>query len=582
LLPLEAVINIGIQLSEALRHAHEHGVLHRDLKPSNIMVSDYDCAFPLVKIVDFGIAKIMESAATKVTQTGELIGTPQYMSPEQCSGGELDARSDIYSLGCVLFEAITGKPPFGGESMVAVIVDQISKPARTLAEVRPDMVFPARLEDLIATALAKDPADRQQSMSMLLDDLVALQKIVCRPESERVKFWRAFRLNKEQRDLALLLSASCLSLAAVAVSSYQHMDMTKQSRRSAAKVSAEVVDAAVEKVLLEQRSRTTRYLDPRRLDDRFVRNYFALDLHITALQLSQSMITDSSMETVSKQKELRFLGLDHVRLTDSGVVYIRPLTKLIELHLDRTRITDKSLEYLSSLKNLQTLSLRHTAITDQGLEKLKGLPLKYLNVAETQLSDGGLEPIGSMATLEGLLLNDCPGITGSGFKWLSKLPKLKSLDVGAMALNEEAFAEIGRIRQLYFLILSKGHYSKSQIQALTHLEGLTCLNLSVTNADCSWIPILAKIWSLRELELNNTAADGKMLSAIAKQMPNLTKIWLFGTRITDKDLDCLVSMKRLVRLDLRGTLVTAKGIERLKRLKVTPGNDFKVFSSFGF
>ena len=114
------------------------------------------------------------------------------------------------------------------------------------------------------------------------------------------------------------------------------------------------------------------------------------------------------------------------------------------------------------------------------------------------------------------------------------------------------------------------------VENLSHLEGLTCLNLSVTNADQSWISPLAKIKSLRELELNSTSVDGNTLLAIAKQMPNLTKLWLYGTHISDSDLDCLVAMKSLVLLDLRHTLVTKKGLSRLKNRKMTPGQDFLV------
>lgn len=151
------------QILYALEEAHRHGVVHRDLKPENCFLARVDDT-ERVKIVDFGIAKLLyEQDATRLTGDGHLIGTPHYMSPEQAVGKPIDARSDLYTCGVMLFELLTGQLPFDGGPAMAILSQHITQPPQTLAEAAPDRTFPQRLEALIARALAKDPADRFQS-----------------------------------------------------------------------------------------------------------------------------------------------------------------------------------------------------------------------------------------------------------------------------------------------------------------------------------------------------------------------------------------------------------------------------------
>lgn len=178
-LPVEESLDIFIQACDALEHAHSRGVLHRDLKPSNIMLVPRIAGAPLVKIVDFGIAKInhpeIESGIMNLTQTGEVFGSPLYMSPEQASGAKLDKRSDIYSFGCVMFETLTGTPPFVGGSSIETIFRQLNDKAPTLKEGSLGRDFPLELETIVAKALEKKPDDRFQSMAELKHQLISLK-----------------------------------------------------------------------------------------------------------------------------------------------------------------------------------------------------------------------------------------------------------------------------------------------------------------------------------------------------------------------------------------------------------------------
>ncbi|MBU47718.1 MAG: hypothetical protein CL920_03390 [Deltaproteobacteria bacterium] len=151
---------------DAMSHSHKIGVIHRDLKPANIFLGHNDI-HPLeqVKIIDFGIAKLTSDEVTQLTATGMFLGTPSYMSPEQASGQkQLDHRSDIYTLGIILFETLTGQTPFLGEHLAKILMDHIYTQPPQLNQLRPNVHFPAKLQNFMDSVLAKDPDARPSSM----------------------------------------------------------------------------------------------------------------------------------------------------------------------------------------------------------------------------------------------------------------------------------------------------------------------------------------------------------------------------------------------------------------------------------
>lgn len=174
----EHFLGLFIQIAEALVHAHTKGVVHRDLKPSNIMLIKTDDQ-DLVKVLDFGIARVLqrgeEPTSVQLTTTGAVLGSPVYMSPEQCLSRPIDERSDVYSLGAVMYHALTGQPPFTGDGPVELIVKHVHDKVRTPSKLRPDLKLPFELEDLIMTALEKSPDKRQQSVQEILDQLLAIR-----------------------------------------------------------------------------------------------------------------------------------------------------------------------------------------------------------------------------------------------------------------------------------------------------------------------------------------------------------------------------------------------------------------------
>lgn len=172
-IPLKRIFSIFSQTADALSHAHQKGVIHRDVKPSNIMIEKNDIDPNYVRVLDFGIAKLMrtsvrkDSGEHKVTKGGEVFGTAPYMSPEQCMGAEIGIASDIYSLGCVMYEALTGEPAIQGKNTIDTIYKQINDEALPLRTVRADLNIPQTIEQVVIKALHKDPNRRYANMHEL-------------------------------------------------------------------------------------------------------------------------------------------------------------------------------------------------------------------------------------------------------------------------------------------------------------------------------------------------------------------------------------------------------------------------------
>ncbi|MBR2296702.1 MAG: serine/threonine protein kinase, partial [Clostridia bacterium] len=173
-LSFEEIMSYTIQTLKALKAAHDGGVIHRDVKPQNIMVLRNG----LIKVMDFGIAKLPN--AETVTMTDKAIGTVYYMSPEQASAKPIDCRSDLYSLGAMIYELATGKLPFDGESPVSIAVMQINNDPTPPREINPDI--PVGLEQIILCAMSKKPSERFQSADSMLDYVKRLQK------NKKIKF----------------------------------------------------------------------------------------------------------------------------------------------------------------------------------------------------------------------------------------------------------------------------------------------------------------------------------------------------------------------------------------------------------
>jgi serine/threonine-protein kinase len=188
-LPLARALEIGEGILAALEYSHERGIVHRDIKPANIMITDQGD----VKVMDFGIARALDDLGATLTSTWNIVGTAQYLSPEQALGEIADARSDIYSTGCLLYEVLTGQPPFTGDTPVSIAYQHVSGELALPSKISPTL--PEGIDILLSVALAKKAQDRYQSAGLMLDDLFKIHsgetvttRMVKKPINRRTLF----------------------------------------------------------------------------------------------------------------------------------------------------------------------------------------------------------------------------------------------------------------------------------------------------------------------------------------------------------------------------------------------------------
>jgi eukaryotic-like serine/threonine-protein kinase len=182
-LPVRTALELGIEIGRALAFAHASGLVHRDVKPQNVLLRNGD-----VKVTDFGIARSID-VKSGLTETGTVLGTSDYIAPEQAGGRQVDALSDVYSLGVVIYELLAGTPPYSGESFVAVAMQHVHDPVPSISSVRPEV--PPRLETALRRAMAKEPADRFGSMDEFVSELQACLQGLGRPDADRTAIMRA-------------------------------------------------------------------------------------------------------------------------------------------------------------------------------------------------------------------------------------------------------------------------------------------------------------------------------------------------------------------------------------------------------
>lgn len=490
--PLDVAIKIFVELCFALGYAHSHNIVHRDIKPSNIMLTTpgIDSENEHVKVLDFGIAKLLHRGLNEtdsLTRTGEIIGSPFYMSPEQCLGKPVDHRSDIYSMGCVMFEVLTGAPPFSGETSIATIMKHQSEKPTTLKEASMGREFPEEIEILVASMLEKDPDKRVQSLLDVAQMLIGIQKGLSSTAILQKSVSVPQKKQSNPQTKYLLISACILltgvlgMLGLIFYNQQQTQKPIEQApdlpRRPWSKISEDgrfriftfpdnfsigqigyargtryrkeargtvTVPAAAEVMFMPNSLFLShpQFMNNFAEDDITLLDFKEAGLTETAFSsykiTAQSPLSDSEMVYVDHLKSLKSLCLKNCEISDAGLQYIRDLPLRI-LNVDGTDVTWKGLSSLNSFMHLEYLRACHLREGGKIIKALKGSrAIRELALTASDLSDEDLKDLDTMPNLTHLNIGYNPKITDKGLKYLTRLPSLQFISIEECSITGRA------------------------------------------------------------------------------------------------------------------------------------------------
>ncbi len=518
-LSIEQTLSIFIQICSGLAYAHKQNILHRDLKPSNIMLFNDEHGQYHAKILDFGIAKVLtdgDKQASTLTKTGDVFGSPLYMSPEQGAGGKVDRRSDCYSLGCMLFESLTGTTPFIGKSIIETLMLHAQQKPPSLKEATLGSEFPEALEKLVQKLLQKAPDDRYQSVLEIREDLQSIENElktsksqgnnVSRSELRELAGGDGTASGTKRSQLALLLGDAknlVIMLLAIAVivllgkdfvPNVHEIAVTPESKKVIETIhevdkskADELADKLTEgqRILLNQVNKTTdrtllmlrgcNLVDKDLLPLKDHRDTVKLDLetnyidgtglsvaytmpNLYKLNVSYNPLTDEGVRTISHLRQVRNIEAKGVTLSGNGIALLGSMKNLEKLELDNSTFPVKSIELLGSMPNLLSLSLNdQRKMSDRCIELLKDFPLlRVIDLSNTK-------------------------VTGEGFVNPARFPRLDTIELKGNTLTERGIQACSQIKNLKEFDIRN---AKFQVRWLRHLKAARSLHkVVVTDLD---------------------------------------------------------------------------------------------------
>lgn len=441
-LELNRFLDIFRQVGNALSHAHSKSVIHRDIKPSNIMLFR-EHGVERICILDFGIAKLIddtEPGAEGLTRTGDAVGSPKYMSPEQAKGPHIDVRSDIYSLGCTMYECLTGTAPFVGSTPYSTMIMHTLDAPPPMVEASLGREIPEPIEKVVRKCLEKKPDDRYQNVADLVNDLelfrkhgtlspVAFKPVATQGLSKKqivgvgiavtvligvalstIAFIdHGSPLNNGTRSHSIDNSANVATATSTKPADENgttatSISDTKTSPNASLESNNElptesigdIIEAPIRNIIQSQRKTKRRYVDleffgrTTPTNDETAEQLSEFTPDVDTLDLSAWKISDHGLAPI------QHLQLKRLKLSYTGVENLEPLRKfpkLFHLDVDHTNLSKSAMQVLSELPSLEEIKLESTPITDEDLNVLaKAKHLRYLNVRNCQnLTTKGLK-----------------------------------------------------------------------------------------------------------------------------------------------------------------------------------------------
>lgn len=495
---LDEALSTFIQLCDGLAHAHGRDILHRDIKPSNVFLERTASGDLKPVITDFGLAKLL-SEDQHLTKTGVGIGSPPYMSPEQANGQTVDERSDIYSLGCLMFEMLTGEPPFLGETIPQTLLLHVNSPVPKLSDKTQGKTYSDELEKIIARCLQKDADRRYQTVSALRTDLMNYRSSLFANDQAEIENSGIYRPSSaflesitpvsapETSSRSLILWMSLVAITGLALFGWFVSNSLTKPEDFKIQDGNKVVttykdDPSIDRALNDG--------DPwKHIQGPDWRKKFK-ELRNTAL------LEDRKMNLLPMYIDADDTGLNDDDLSSIDFIPIRGL------RLNGTQITDKGLESLKDEGSLKEIYLVKTRVTDAGIRNLKNLPhLTYIHLDNTAVTD---ETIKSLST--------CPEISTISLKFCNKI-KGSSLDSLARSVVYTSIA---------LPYTSTEHKNLKKLRSV-RVEGLDLAGLNLTDSDLDSISGIRNVIVLNIT--NNPKITGKGLLKLTK-MPDLNLLIL--------------------------------------------------------
>jgi len=523
-MPIKTMLEIFMQVCDGVECAHRSGILHRDLKPANIMVVENKSGLKQAKVLDFGLAKLTKHDRGKqsLTALGDIFGSPFYMSPEQCNGDKLDNRSDIYSLGCTMFECLTGQPPFSGHLASAIIFSHLEADPPSLESVLGQGAFPESMEVVMAKLLRKNPVERYQTLSQLKSDL---QLIAAGKEVQPVYVSRTKRnLSQNHGDLkaesspapslkAPLLVGFTLLFLAAAGGSFLFLRPAKTTNKipvlsKSASNPAKSFDAQLFSMddSMDELSSQIRYA-PTIRDQFIVEGKFNAYLRQSLADGTKFLSHDRSVVNFPTQFIIGVISFgDHKPVPATGAI---PVIAGEDICFYQNYCLREAPSFLRMF----------------GPEDLAGLELVTFRPLEA------IEEI-------------------KNWKKLKKLSFFNSLIKGFSSADQEYDQS-----KLTDRILPV-------IEQFRNLEVLGLCGAEVSGKQVTQMPLLTKIRSLRLKRI-------KGMEALLERLPsldNLEEVWLIGESTTDGQLQYLVRMKNLHSLRILRSALTPGSIKTFRQM----------------
>lgn len=482
---------IFYRLSQALGYAHDQGIYHRDLKPSNIILFETESGIDL-RLIDFGIAKVKEvSGLITIYQEKTLAGTPLYMAPDTVRGLDYDQRSEVYSLGCVLFETLSGFPPFQGETAMETISNHASQPIPSLATYLEEPAI--EMDWIISKCLAKDKEERFQSMEELgsaLQGATTFDAHSSKHETtrtEKTKDPTPTRLVTIGA-LALLLvgsatvyvllqnNAKILSASKTLKKESVTSDESEKSKNEVQDVSYFIASAGEEKPYLVHREK--------------------------GKYLVQGLVkrNKESLKFLINNRNIENLEFSQDDLGGDTLAYLASLPSLKGLTISYCDIDKDTLALVGSLSDLNRMTIVNSPVNNSDYSELTGLS----NVREFYLwgvpgKEAILRNISKLKSIEFLGLRDCRYLCDNGIELLTALPKLRALEVVGTPIKGKNIDSLKRLEKLQGLELTE--FNEKIVEGLKDMNLLSLSiahNHDITDKD---LMAAAKIKSLKFLHV---------------------------------------------------------------------------------